>query len=61
MCLFSSREIAELHKENASKQSEMHVAALSAEVSAKEELRLSMEKQTSQMRLEQEALITQVN
>ena len=55
-----NREIAELHKSNVVKASEAQSAALSVEVQAKEELRLSLERQQHQSRLENEAYISQV-
>ena len=55
------REIAELHKANAAKASESQQAALSAEMQAKQELQLSLERAQYQARRDQEALINQAN
>ena len=55
-----NREMAELHKANAAKTSEAQQVALSAEMQAKEELRLALERQQLQGKQDQEALITQV-
>lgn len=54
------RELAELHKANASKDSEAQELALSREVQAKEELGLALEKAQEESRLQQEALANQV-
>lgn len=56
-----SRELAELHKANATKDSEAQELALSREVLAKEELSLALEKAQEESRLQQEALANQVN
>ena len=55
------REIAELHKANAAKNSEAQQVALSAEMQAKEELRLALDRQQLQSKQDQEALVTQVS
>lgn len=55
-----SRELAELHKANATKDSEAQELALSREVQAKEELSLALEKVQEESRLQQEALANQV-
>ena len=52
--------MAELHKANAAKNSEAQQVALSAEMQAKEELRLALERQQVQSKQDQEALVTQV-
>lgn len=54
------RELAELHKANATKDSEAQELALSREVHAKEELSLALEKVQEESRLQQEALANQV-
>ena len=46
----NKREMAELHKANAAKNSEAQQVALSAEMQAKEELRLALERQQVQSR-----------
>ncbi|XP_028854809.1 TATA element modulatory factor [Denticeps clupeoides] len=56
----SYRELAELHKVNATKDSEAQEAALSREVQAKEELGVALEKATEESRIQQEALANQV-
>ena len=56
----NKREMAELHKANAAKNSEAQQVALSAEMQAKEELRLALERQQVQSKQDQEALVTQV-
>ncbi|XP_077059224.1 TATA element modulatory factor isoform X3 [Siphateles boraxobius] len=56
----SYKELAELHKANASKDSEAQELALSREVHAKEELSLALEKVQEESRLQQEALANQV-
>ncbi|KAM7005756.1 TATA element modulatory factor [Tautogolabrus adspersus] len=54
------KELAELHKVNASKASEAAEAALSREIQAKEKLSLTLEKAQEEARLQQEALADQV-
>ncbi|KAI4882581.1 hypothetical protein NFI96_022170 [Prochilodus magdalenae] len=54
------KELAELHKANATKASEAQEQALSREVQAKEELSLALEKAQEEARLQQEALANQV-
>uniref|UniRef100_A0A9J7YBL7 TATA element modulatory factor 1 n=1 Tax=Cyprinus carpio carpio TaxID=630221 RepID=A0A9J7YBL7_CYPCA len=56
----SYKELAELHKVNATKDSEAQELALSREVQAKEELSLALEKAQEESRLQQEALGNQV-
>ncbi|XP_059393105.1 TATA element modulatory factor [Carassius carassius] len=56
----SYKELAELHKANATKDSEAQELALSREVQAKEELSLALEKAQEESRLQQEALAHQV-
>ncbi|XP_072521602.1 TATA element modulatory factor [Salminus brasiliensis] len=56
----SYKELAELHKTNATKASEAQELALSREVQAKEELSLALEKAQEEARLQQEALANQV-
>ncbi|XP_050978492.1 TATA element modulatory factor isoform X1 [Labeo rohita] len=56
----SYKELAELHKANATKDSEAQELALSREVQAKEELSLALEKVQEESRLQQEALANQV-
>uniref|UniRef100_A0A8C1GSH2 TATA element modulatory factor 1 n=1 Tax=Cyprinus carpio TaxID=7962 RepID=A0A8C1GSH2_CYPCA len=56
----SYKELAELHKANATKDSEAQELALSREVQAKEELSLALEKAQEESRLQQEALANQV-
>ncbi|XP_017566908.2 TATA element modulatory factor isoform X1 [Pygocentrus nattereri] len=56
----SYKELAELHKANATKASEAQELALSREVQAKEELSLALEKAQEEARLQQEALANQV-
>ena len=55
-----SREIAELHKNNATQDSRAQQAALSAEMQVREELKMAMEQQKQQHEQEREALIMQV-
>lgn len=57
---FVVREIAELHKTNASRASEAEEAAMSRETHAKEQLSLTLEKAQDEARLQQEALANQV-
>lgn len=54
------RELAELHKVNASKASEAEEVALSRETQAKEQLSLALEKAQEEARIQQEALAIQV-
>uniref|UniRef100_A0A671MBT3 TATA element modulatory factor-like n=1 Tax=Sinocyclocheilus anshuiensis TaxID=1608454 RepID=A0A671MBT3_9TELE len=56
----SYKELAELHKANATKDSEAQELALSREVQAKEELSLALEKAQEESCLQQEALANQV-
>ncbi|XP_066528119.1 TATA element modulatory factor isoform X2 [Hoplias malabaricus] len=56
----SYKELAELHKTNATKASEAQELALSREVQAKEELSIALEKAQEESRLQQEALANQV-
>ncbi|KAF7693437.1 TATA element modulatory factor [Silurus meridionalis] len=54
------KELAEMHKCNATKASEAQELALSREVQAKEELSLALDKAQEEARLQQEALANQV-
>ncbi|XP_074861308.1 TATA element modulatory factor isoform X2 [Carettochelys insculpta] len=54
------KELADLHKANATKDSEAQEAALSRELKAKEELGLALEKAQDDARQQQEALAIQV-
>ncbi|OXB68113.1 hypothetical protein ASZ78_014574 [Callipepla squamata] len=54
------KELADLHKANATKDSEAQEAALSREMKAKEELGLALEKAKDEARQQQEALAIQV-
>lgn len=54
------RELAELHKANASRASVAEEAALSREIQAKEQLSLTLEKAQEEARVQQEALVNQV-
>lgn len=54
------RELAELHKANATKDSKAQELALNIEEQAKEELSLALEKAQEESRLQQEALANQV-
>ncbi|XP_069499902.1 TATA element modulatory factor isoform X2 [Ambystoma mexicanum] len=56
----SYRELAELHKANASKVSEAQEVALSCEIKAREEFSLALEKVQEEGRHQQEALAMQV-
>ncbi|XP_015280296.1 PREDICTED: TATA element modulatory factor [Gekko japonicus] len=56
----SYRDLADLHKANATKDSEAQEAALSCEMKAKEELGLALEKAQEEARQQQEALAIQV-
>ena len=59
LCVY--REIAELHKSNATQDSRAQQAALSAEMTVREELKMAMDQQLQQHMREKEALIIQVN
>ncbi|KAK7916766.1 hypothetical protein WMY93_012527 [Mugilogobius chulae] len=54
------KELAELHKTNASRASEAEEAALSREIQAKEQLSVTLEKAQEEARVQQEALANQV-
>lgn len=54
------RELAELHKANASRASKAEEAALSRDMQAKEQLTLALEKAQEEARIQQEALADQV-
>uniref|UniRef100_A0A3Q3A0C5 TATA element modulatory factor 1 n=1 Tax=Kryptolebias marmoratus TaxID=37003 RepID=A0A3Q3A0C5_KRYMA len=56
----SYKELAELHKVNASRASEAEEAALSRETQAKEQLSVALEKAQEEARIQQEALANQV-
>ncbi|KAG5835721.1 hypothetical protein ANANG_G00247010 [Anguilla anguilla] len=56
----SYRELAELHKANATKVSEAQELALSREIQAKEQVTMALEKAQEEARLQQEALANQV-
>ncbi|KAM9408552.1 TATA element modulatory factor [Pholidichthys leucotaenia] len=56
----SYKELAELHKVNASRASEAEEAALSRETQAKEQLSLALEKAQEEARIQQEVLANQV-
>uniref|UniRef100_H3D0M5 TATA element modulatory factor 1 n=1 Tax=Tetraodon nigroviridis TaxID=99883 RepID=H3D0M5_TETNG len=56
----SYKELAELHKTNASRASEAEEAALSRDAQAKEKLSLALEKAQEEARIQQEALADQV-
>ncbi|XP_054641699.1 TATA element modulatory factor isoform X2 [Dunckerocampus dactyliophorus] len=56
----SYKELAELHKANASRASEVEEAALSREIQAKKLLSLALEKAQDEARIQQEALANQV-
>ena len=58
--LCPNREIAELHKAKATHASEAQKAALSAEMAAKEELKVALEEFQVLARRQQDGLITQV-
>ncbi|NXU72156.1 TMF1 factor, partial [Oreotrochilus melanogaster] len=60
LALLVIRELADLHKANATKDSEAQEAALSWEMKAKEELGLALEKAQEEARQQQEALAIQV-
>lgn len=55
------RELADLHKANATKESEAQEAALSLEMKAKEELGFALEKAQKESQQQQEALAVQVS
>lgn len=59
-CLSVVRELAELHKVNASRASEAEEAASSRETQAKEQLSLALERAQEEARIQQEALADQV-
>lgn len=59
-CISVVRELAELHKANASRASEAEEAALSRDTQAKEQLSLALEKAQEGARIQQEALADQV-
>ena len=54
------RELAELHKAKASRDSEAQEVALSRETQAKEQLSVTLDKAQEEARLQQEALGNQV-
>ncbi|XP_057702954.1 TATA element modulatory factor [Corythoichthys intestinalis] len=56
----SYKEIAELHKANASRASEVEAAALSREIQVKELQTSALEKAQEEARMQQEALVNQV-
>lgn len=56
----SYKEIAELNKSNAARDSKVHEAVLSAETQARDEYELNMEKERQRGRLEKESLIIQI-
>ncbi|XP_036387596.1 TATA element modulatory factor isoform X1 [Megalops cyprinoides] len=56
----SYKELAELHRANATKDSEAQEAALSREIQAKEQLSMALEKAQEESRMQQEALVNQV-
>lgn len=56
----SYKELAELHKVNASRASEAEEAALSREIQAKEQLSVALEKAQEEARIQQELLANQV-
>lgn len=58
--MFLIRELADLHKANASRASEAQEAALSRDAQAKEKLSLALEKAQEEARIQQEALADQV-
>lgn len=59
-CISVVRELAELHKANASRASEAEEAALSRDTQAKEKMSLALEKAQEEARIQQEALADQV-
>ena len=60
VCVFVVRELAELHKTNASRASVAEEAALSRETQAKEQLSVALERAQEEARIQQEALANQV-
>ncbi|XP_078399817.1 TATA element modulatory factor [Cetorhinus maximus] len=56
----SYKELAELHKANAAKESEAQEAALSHEIKTKEALSVALERAQEEARQQQEALVAQV-
>lgn len=60
MLVLLIRELAELHKTNASRASEAEEAALSRDAQAKEKLSVALEKAQEEARIQQEALADQV-
>ena len=54
------RELAELHKARASRDSEAQEVALTRETQAREQLSVSLDKAQEEARLQQEALANQV-
>lgn len=58
--MYVIRELAELHKANASRASEAEEAALSRDAQVKEKLSLALEKAQEEARIQQEALANQV-
>ena len=61
ICLIFLRELTDLHKSNAAKDSEAQEAALSREMRAKEELSAALEKAQEEARQQQETLAIQVS
>lgn len=61
ICLIFLRELTDLHKANAAKDSEAQEAALSREMRAKEELSAALEKAQEEARQQQETLAIQVS
>ncbi|KAK7003716.1 TATA element modulatory factor-like isoform X1 [Biomphalaria glabrata] len=57
----SYKEIAELHKSNASQDSKAQEAALSAETHVREELKAAMEREQQKFRQDREAFIMQID
>lgn len=56
----SYKELAELHRSNVQKDSQVQEASLSAEMSVREELRIALEKAQQNARREQESLVSQI-
>lgn len=54
------RELADLHKANASRASEAEEAALNRDAQAKEKLNVALDKAQEEARIQQEALADQV-
>ena len=54
------RELAELHRSSAVQDSKAQEAALSAEMTVREELKLTIEKQQQQHKWEKDSLLMQV-